>query len=207
MTATMLGSETFLNRMSVLICEIALLACPSALLAQRGAHGTGAGRPSTSASNPAPSTSDMNDFNRAIALQATPEQTARFKQLTASTQAAKQQTEDLIHPENADKPDASLYAGLNDAVGEAQSSSLNFVSSFSPAQQSGLKPLVKKLRRANSDVSKESKALTQELARSQIGDKKIANAVEDLNRALTSFQSEQLDIGKEMGIQSGEKSQ
>jgi hypothetical protein len=45
-------------------------------------------RPSTGASNPAASNSDMNDFNRAIALQATPQQIAQFQQLTKSTAAA-----------------------------------------------------------------------------------------------------------------------
>jgi hypothetical protein len=53
----------------------------------------------------------------------------------------------------------------------------------------------------DSDVSKQSKALTQELGRSKIEGKKIASVVEKLDKALTGFQSEQLDIGKQMGIQ------
>jgi hypothetical protein len=196
-----------LKRLSVLICEFALLAGPAALLAQRGAHGTGAVHPSTSGSNPAPSNSDMNDFNRAIALQATPEQTARFQQLTRSTQTARKQAEGLIELENARKPDSSFYAGLNDAVEDAQSNNLQFLKSFSAAQQSGLKQQVKKLGKVNLDLSKQSKALTQEMARSKIEDKKIESIVENLDKALTSFQSEQLDIGKEMGIQPEGKSQ
>lgn len=81
------------------------------------------------------------------------------------------------------------------------------MSSFSTSQQSGLKPLIKKLSKANSDVSKQNKALTQELERSRIEDKKIAGVMEKLDRALTDFQAQQLDIGKEMGIQAGENSQ
>lgn len=190
-----------MNRLSVLFCEIVLLLSADALVAQRGGHNAGAGRSSTGASNPAPSNSDMNDFNRAIALQATPEQITKFRQLTRSTQAARKEAQNLIQAQTTNEPDSSRYAGLNDAVEEALNTNLQFVRSFSAPQQSGLKPVIKKLTKADSDVSKQSKALTQELGRSKIGDQKIASIAEKLDKALTNFQSEQLDIGKEMGIQ------
>ena len=197
-----------MNRLSVLVCGIVLLVSPRTLLAQRGGHGAGAGRPPTGASNPAPNNSDIKDFNRAIALQATPDQVARFQQLTKSTEAARKEAQNLIqHTENANKPDSSRYAALNDAVEEALSNNQQFVRSFSTPQQSGLKPLTKKLSKADSDVSKQNKALTQELGRSEIVGKKIANVVEKLDKALTGFQTEQLDIGKEMGIQPEDHSQ
>jgi ribonuclease D len=149
----------------------------------------------------------MNDFNRAIALQATPDQVARFQQLTKSTEAARKEAQNLIqHAGNANKPDSSPYADLDDAVEEAQSNNQQFVRSFSTPQQSGLKPLTKKLSKADSEVSRQSKALTQELGRSKIDGKRIATVVEKLDKALTGFQTEQLDIGKEMGIQPEEHS-
>jgi ribonuclease D len=149
----------------------------------------------------------MKDFNRAIALQATPDQVAQFQQLTKSTEAVRNEAQNLIQlAENANKPDSSRYADLNDAIEEAQRNNRQFVRSFSAPQQSGLKPLTKKLTKADSDVSKQSKALTQELGRSEIDGKKIANVVEKLDKALTGFQAEQLDIGKEMGIQPEEHS-
>jgi hypothetical protein len=194
-----------LNRSSLLICEIALLVCPQALIAQRGGHGAGVGRPSAGASNPAPN-NDINDFNRAIALQATPDQIAQFQQLTKSTEAARNKAQNLIqHTEN--NADSSLYADLNDAVGETQSNYQRFVGSFSTSQQTGLKPLTKKLGKTDFAVSKQSKALTQELGRSPIDSKKIANVAEKLDDALTSLRTEQFDIGKEMGIQPEEHSQ
>jgi hypothetical protein len=178
------------------------------LLAQRGAHGAGAGRPSTGASNPAPNNSDMKDFSRAMALQATPEQIARFQHLTQSTEATRKQAQNLVqHAENASAPDSSGYSDLNDAVEDAQSNNLQFVKSFSASQESGLKPLIKKLSKADADVSKQRKALTLELGRSTIEGKKIVGTVQKLDRALTGFQTEQLDIGKEMGIQPQEHSQ
>lgn len=165
------------------------------------------GRPPTGAPNPS-TNSDITDFNRAVALQATPEQIAQFKELTKSTEAARKAAQIVIeHADHAKEPDSSLYAGLSDAVDEAQSSNLQFVRSFSTSQQSGLKVLTKKLSKANSDVSKQSKALAQELGRSKIDNKRIAPVVDKLDKALTGFQAEQFEIGKEMGIQPEEHPQ
>jgi hypothetical protein len=196
-----------LNRSSLLICKIALLVCPQALMAQRGVHGAGSGQPPSGASNPAPN-NDINDFNRAVALQATPDQVARFRQLTKSVETARKESRNLIqHAENGDRADSSGYAGLNNAVDETQSNCQRFLGSFSTSQQSGLKPLTKKLSKADSEVAKQSKALTQDLGQSQIDSTKIGNVVEKLNEALSSLQTEQLEIGKEMGIQLEEHSE
>ena len=203
-------SGTILNRSLVLLCQIVLLMCPSTLLAQRGGHG--AGRPSTGASNPTPNTSDMTDFNRAIALQATPDQVAQFQQLTKSTETASKKAQNLIPrpenqpPENATGPNSARYTDLSDTVDEAQTNIQHFVSSFSTAQQSGLKPLIKKLGKADSDLSKQSKALAQELERSQIDYKNLVTVTEKLDKALTGFRTELVDLGKEMGIQPEEHS-
>ena len=195
-----------MNRSLVLLCQIVLLMCPSTLLAQRGGHS--AGRPSTGASNPTPNTSDMTDFNRAIALQATPDQIAQFQQLNKSTEAASKQAQNLdpASLKMQRRPNSSRYTDLSDAVDEAQTNIQHFVGSFSTAQQSGLKPQIKKLSKADSDVSKQSKALAQELERSQIDDKKLAAVTEKLDKSLTGFRTELVDLGKEMGIQPEEHS-
>jgi hypothetical protein len=197
-----------LNRFSKLACGTALVLCPCTLLAQRGGHGAGAGRPATAAANPTPNNSDIADFNRTVALQATPEQTARFQQLTKSTEAARKQAQILSsHAESAGSADSSRYAGLSDAVEDARNNNLQFVGSFSSSQQSGLKIITKRLGKADTDVSKQSKTLTQELERSKMDSKRIASVVEKLDKALTGFQAEQLEIGKAMGIPPEEHSQ
>jgi hypothetical protein len=196
-----------LNRFSVLVCQITLLACPSMLLAQRGNHGTGAGPTTPAPSNPTPN-SDISDFNRAVALQATPDQIAQFQRLTRSTQAARKDAQTLIQlPQNASNPDSSRYPDLNDAIDDARTNNLQFMRSLSTSQQSGLKPQTKKLAKADADISKQSKALADESERRPIDNKRIAGVVEKLDNALSAFQSEQIDIGKEMGIQSEEHMQ
>jgi hypothetical protein len=189
----------------VLLCQVVLLVCPSMLLAQRGGHG--AGRPSTGATNPTPNTGDMTDFNRAIALPATSDQVAEFQYLNQSTEAASKEAQNLIQPsKNSSTPDSSRYTDLSDEVDEAQTNIQHFVSSFSTAQQSGLNPQIKKLSEADSDISKQSKALAQELERSQMDDKKLVAVTEKLDKALTGFRTELIDLGKEMGIQPEEHS-
>ena len=192
-----------MNRFSVLVCQIALLVCPPVLQAQRGGHGTSAGNPSLGAPNSTPNNSDISDFNRAVALQATPEQIARFQQVTKSMEAARKEAQSLIElSQNAGKPDSSRYAELNDAVDEARSNNLQFMRTFSASQQSGLKPQTKKLTKADADLSKQSTALAHELERPAIDNTRIVSVVEKLEKALTGFQAVQFDIGKEMGIQS-----
>ena|SRR5271163_3889322 len=200
-------SGTILNRFSLLICQITLLASPSMLLAQHGGRGTTAGPTSTTAPNPTPN-SDISDFNRAVALQASPDQITEFRQLTKSTDAARKDAQSLIQlSQNASKPDSSRYAELNDAVDEARNTNQQFMKSLSASQQSALKPQTKKLAKADADVSKQSKVLAHELGRSEVDNKKIADVVEKLDNALTGFQTEQIDIGKEMGIPSEEHRQ
>ena len=200
--------ETILNRSRLLICLIVLVTCPYALLAQHGGRGSGAAPPSTGTSTPAPSNSDMNDFSRAVALQATPDQQARFTQTTKSTDAARKQAQTLIQrAENSSQVDSPAYAQLSDAVDDARSTNRQFVNTLSASQQSGLKQVIKKLSKADVEISKDSEALSQELEHSEVDRKKVSGIAQKLDKALTDFQSEQIDIGKQMGIQPNGQSQ
>jgi len=92
---------------------------PHTLLAQRrGGHGAGTGSPPTGVSN----TDDLKDFNRAMALRATPDQVIQFHRLTKSIQAARKGAQDLLQvAENASKPDLLHYTNpLPSEVEEAQ---------------------------------------------------------------------------------------
>ncbi len=190
-----------------MVCQITLLACPSMLLAQRGNHGTGAGPTTPDPDKPKPNR-EISDLKRAVALQADPEQNAQKQRLKKSTQAARKDAQTLIQlSQNASNPDSSRYAELSDAIDDARTNNLQFMRSLSTSQQSGLKPQTKRLAKADADISKQSKALAHESERRPIDNKKISGLVEKLDNALSTFQSEQTDIGKEMGIQSEEHTQ
>jgi ribonuclease D len=177
------------------------------LLAQHGGRGTGGGPTTPAPSNPTPN-SDISDFNRAVALQATPDQIAQFQRLTKSTEAAKKDAQTLIQlSQNASNSDSSRYAELSGAIDDARTNNLQFMRSLSASQQSGLKPQTKRLAKADADLSKQSKALAHESEQRPIDTKKIAGLVEKLDNALSAFQADQTDIGKEMGIQPEEHTQ
>ena len=195
-----------MNRLLWLVCGIALLMTPYALRAQRrGGHGEGTARAPVGAS----STDDLKDFKRTVALQASPDQVVRFRRLTASTQIARTSAKDLLKfSENASKTDLFQSTDhLTSALEQAQTDNQNFLQSFSAVQKSELKKITKKLDKANSDVTKRSKALTSDLERSRIARQQISGVAERLDKALNDVQARQLAIGSEMGIQSEGSSQ
>jgi hypothetical protein len=194
------------TRLLWLVCGIFFLVNPHALLAQRrGGRGQGAGRPPTGV----PDTDDSTGFKRAIELQATPDQVVQFRQLTDSTQIARKRAQDLLQLAE-DARERALLDSMNpltSAVEEAEANIAQLLRGFSAAQKSGLKPFTKKLEKANSDVTRQSKALTLGLGHAGIESKQIAGVVEKLDRALGAFQTEQLALGNEMGIQESRGSQ
>ena len=195
-----------MNRLLWLVCGIVLMMNPYALLAQhRGGHGAGTARPPGGESR----TDDLKDFKRAIALQANPDQVLQFRRLTESTQVARTTAQDLVKlADNANKTDLFRSTDhLASALEKAQTDNQHFLQSFSDGQKSGLKEITKKLGKANSDVTKRSKALTRDLERPRIAVQQISGAAEKLDKALSDFQTRQLAIGNEMGIQSEGSSQ
>jgi len=177
---------------------------PRPLLAQRRG-GQGAVRPPTGV----PDTDDTTGFNRAVALQATPDQVIQFRQLTSRTQVARKQAQDLLQLA-ADASKANLLHSTNpltSAVEDAQTNTEQFLRSFSAAQKSGLKNFTKKLGKANSDVTKQQNGLTLGLGHSGIDGSQIVGIVERLDKALGDLQTKQLAVGTEMGIQSSGSTQ
>lgn len=154
-----------MNRSAVLALGIVLLFC-APTLAQ---HASGGGRRrGTPGAGTASGTSDtgLTDFNHALALQATPDQASRFLSLAKSTEDARKQAQDLLRmAAKADDPAefSKLVASLKDTVEDVQSGNRSFVKSFSKSQKSGLKDLTKKLDKADSEITKQKKALDQHL--------------------------------------------
>src|SRR5271165_448789 len=126
-----------MSRLTWIVCGFVLLIGPHTLQAQhRGGRGTGAGRAPAGGSN----SDDLKDFNRAVALQASPDQMTQFRQLTKSTQAARRVAQDLVQlAANTNRPDLSQNAdALSNAVEEAQTENERFLRTFSDVQKSGL---------------------------------------------------------------------
>jgi hypothetical protein len=128
----------------------------------------------------------------------------QFQRLNESTQVARKSAQDLLKlAENSSKTDLFRPTSvLASALEDAQTDNQKFLQTFSAVQKSGLKEITKKLGKANSDVTKESEALTRDLERPPIGGQQISGVAEKLDKALSDLQARQLAIAKEMGIQS-----
>lgn len=187
----------------LLLAAVVLFLLPSTVFAQHGGGhgghgGRGTGGPNSSGADP----DLLNDLHHAMAVQAFGDQPARFQSLTKSTETAKQQAAAL--QQQAAKPSADYStqtAALAHAVDEVQGSSEDFLSSFSKPQKSGLKDLMKKVAKANSEVTKERKDLDQQVKSLKSDPARVAEASGKLAQALDKLHSAQVALGAEMGLQ------
>jgi hypothetical protein len=191
------------NRPMVLAIGTLLLLSASTLLAQHGGHGGGGRRGSPGAGSADTSDAGLADFNRALAVQATTDQISHFPQLTKSTEAARKLAQDcsgLSGKADSATEFSRRTAALKEAVEEAQGSNQDFVKSFTKSQKAGLKELTKKLEKADSEVGKLWKDLERQLGGAKAVTEAIALTADKLEKALEEFQSQQIELGKEMGI-------
>jgi len=186
-----------------LVTTTLLLLFPLVALGQRGGrHGSSGANSGTAAQ---PEDPDVATFKHAISEQATEEQIAQFGLMTKTTEAARQRAHDLrILGSNAGNPEdlATKAAGLQDAVEKAQSENRIFQRSLSDSQTAALKKLTKSLTKSDVAVSKDAKVFSEQLEQTRPNSGRLVGDAAKLEKALALFQSDQLALGKEMGIQS-----
>jgi hypothetical protein len=192
------------NRRLVPAVAILIVVSASTLQAQHGGHGGGGGgRRGSPGASADTSDAGLVDFNRALAVQATSDQASHFPGLTKNTEAARNLAKDFsgLSGQAGSVTDFSRRtAALKEAVEEAQGSNQDFVKSFTKSQKAGLKELTKKLEKADSEVTKQWKDLEKQLGGAKAVSEGIAGTADKLEKALEEFQSQQIELGKEMGI-------
>src|ERR1700704_4915454 len=110
-----------MGRVAVLVVGAMLLLSASSLLAQHGGHGGGGGGRRGTPGGASRTDASLTDFNHALAVQATPNQTSHFPELTKSTEAARKLAQELA--QGSGKADSSTEfakrsAALKSAVDE-----------------------------------------------------------------------------------------
>jgi len=180
-----------------------LMLFPLALAAQySGRRGSGGGSRTPAPGGPV---EDPNaaGLEHAVAVQATPAQTAQFKTMTKSADLARRRAIDFQHmnldPTNSVEVSHQAKA-LQDALDDAQLSSRDFVGSFTDSQANGLKKLSKKLEKSDAALTKESRKFSEELDRLPLDMPALSQAAAAIEKQLSAFQSDQQALGKEMGI-------
>jgi hypothetical protein len=198
------GKRMSVNRRFVLAVATLLVLSAATLIAQHGGHGGGGGgRRGSPGATADTSDAGLVDFNRALAVQATSDQVSHFPGLTKNTAAARNLAKDFSGMGGKPGSATEFYrktAALKEAVEEAQGSNQDFVKSFTKSQKAGLKELSKKLEKADSEVTKQSKDLEKQVGGAKAVSEGMAGTADKLEKALEEFQSQQIELGKEMGI-------
>jgi len=169
-----------------------------ALVGQQGQGHGGPPRPSTDTS--------IQDFKRAMAVQAAPDQISDYQTLAKNTEDAKQAAHALQAKAGAASDGTGFYqpaSALKDSVDQIMNSERVFVKGFTKAQTVLLKDHTKKLSKAETEVTKEGKNLDEAMKRSAIDPKELAGVAGRVEKVLTDLQSQQQVLADEMGVPKG----
>ncbi len=203
------SSLVFLGRLAAIA---ALLASPGVTLAQRGAGGgrtgggtagggglSGSGGIATGLSE----NDDLKDFHLALAVQASGAQIAAYNLMIKSSDAANSALQTFVGELN--KQDsafevATLAAPLSQSIAAARTENKKFLDALSEQQKSGLKEIIKRLAKADSDLEQQARPLNLITGDAKAVAQPIALAAQNVGVALTSFRSQQVGLGEEMSI-------
>jgi hypothetical protein len=203
-----------ISSIKMVVLGAALLASPCGVLAQHGAGapgggGAGGSTAGTGLSGPAGRATgvsvkdDLKDFRELMAVQATSQQIVQYSSMVKAAEAAGEELQGFLQrlAKPATGPElASLGAVLDQKIESARAENKKFLDGFSERQKSGLKEITKKLLKADSDLEQEAKALGQVVGVAKEVGPPVVNSAQSLEHALTSFRSEQADLGAEMSI-------
>jgi hypothetical protein len=176
---------------------ILLFAAPQIAMAQHRGTG-GASGSKNSGSSPQDNDSDIKDFQKTFALQATEEQKAQFQSWKENTEAVKNRLQRL---RAADVPNdfSSQLNGLQAAIEKSSSGYHDFASSLTKAQQAGLKKSIQNLKKANDKLAKAAATALHELGKTDSGGKRSPE-LENAETAVGNLLDEQKRIAAEMSI-------
>lgn len=210
-----------ISSLKAAILATTLLACPCAVSAQRGAAGghagggtaTGGGLATVGRSTGVDAKDDLKDFHETLAVQATSEQIIAYAAMLKTTDAVIAELRPFLEPpgkRNSVSEAASRAAPLaqtplaqtflTQAIEKARAENKKFLDGFSDDQKSGLKEIIKRLIKDDSDLAQPARDLSERFADPKAADQTIATAAQSLDHALADFRSRQLDLGAEMSI-------
>jgi len=199
---------TGISAVQIAVLAAALLAYPCATLAQHGGGGggggTGGGMNGGGRASGVDVKDDLKDFHAALAVQATSQQILQYDSMLKSTAAAGTELQAfLAQLEKKDSAPALAGRGttLEQELEKALTENRKFLDGLSGPQKSGLRDLIRKLMRTDSDLTQQAKALNQQVGDAKAVAQQAASSAQNLGHAFTSFQSQQLALGEQMGIQ------
>jgi len=194
-----------------IVLGAALLACPCGMLAQHGGGGghiggsavRGGGLSGGNHATGIENKDDLRDFHEIMAVQASNEQKIAYAAMLQSTGVASTELKAFIEQigKESNAPQiASHDKSLEDAVETALTLNKKFLEGFSDAQKSGLKEITKRLTKSDSELAQQARVVDQGVEINAPAAQMLISA-QSLDRALSSFQRAQVDLGEEMSIE------
>jgi len=148
---------------------------------------------------------ELETFGRIIAIQASLEQVSYFKSAVASTDLALQESRELQRLGTA-ATNIGLVNGmslrLRDSLDDAEHYNGRLLASFTKLQETELKKLIKPLRKSYSHVSREARNVQQLMEPGKVVPEQLATGAANLEKALSDFRTDEIRLGREIGIQS-----
>jgi hypothetical protein len=144
-------------------------------------------------------------LTRAVAIQARPDQLGYFHSILDSTDSALEQSRELqtLGPAVNSIPTVNAKSlQLRDALDDVDHYNRRFLATFSKLQSNELKPLTKRVQKSYSFVAKDAKMVAQFMEPGKIAPERLTSAAANLEKALSDFRTDQVRLGREMGIQS-----
>jgi hypothetical protein len=197
--------------LKALVLAVMLSAHPCAMFAQRGAGGghagggtaSGGGLSSTGKPSGVDVKDDLKDFHEALAVQASNQQVVEYAAMMKSTEAANAELTmflERLGKESSTSELAGRSATVQQAIERARTEDNKFLGGFSERQKSGLKEITRKLTKADADLAQQARDFDERGGDAKAAGQLIANSAQSLERALTSFKSQQVALGEEMSI-------
>jgi hypothetical protein len=189
----MVRAQSVLAIAGRVIFGLILLTSAELAAAQSGGHGISIGGGVYTAPNGVDEKDSLKNFHQALAVQATSQQIAGFQQLVMNVSAAHDQ---LAAFASAKSPRDGI-AALDQSLESARGATKKFQDGLSEEQKSGLREILRRLEKADSDLAQEARRFDQSVGSETAG---TAPNAANLDTALASFSNEQLAMGREMGI-------
>jgi hypothetical protein len=184
------------------VLNLVLLLFPSAMVGQ---HGSRHGSASSTNTGAAPTENpDAVSLKKTVAEQATDDQIVQFREMRKKTEAARQQAQEVQHSVSTAGETQDLTSkatALQTSAEQALDETQRFRRSFNDSQEATLKNLAKKLMKSEAAATKSVKRLSQVLEQTNPDKEHLANAAANLEKELANLASDQLSLGREMGIQ------
>jgi len=213
----MFSNRSHISNLKTVALAAMLLVYPCGMMAQHGGGGgtgggsagggglSGGGGRATGVSEK----DELKDFREVLAVQATSQQIVQYAAMVKSSEVASAELRSFQERLDKEKSGSELVsrgATVDQALERARIENKKFLDGLSERQKSGLKEITKKLTKADSDLEQQAKVLDQVVADAKSVLQQIAGSAQSLDHTLTSFRSQQADLGTEMSIGTASKS-